>query len=294
MKRDRSKLPVALTAGAAVTRRARPPKRMRRLDPIGSICPGDQTGPRIHSLLQEFSRGCTIGIHMKWLLQLEECCAREGCYVTHCASRGAFSLSHGAKTLVNYITMFLTYHVPRSFALTSDDEWRELLVALRTFHVFCVRQRYISEDSVLMAALYKLRRFNICEIPQRITKLGRERFWDSLEMTTTTVLSLVDDDDEDDISNEYERYLGDEMPIVVEQVKPDGWQLRSEEFNDDDNPIQDSSVFLRLPPDAAKLGMKGMSLSGLLLGLRGSVWRPVEHDGIFVMNTYPPDELFYY
>lgn len=310
---------------------------------VAIICPEDRTGPRIPTLLREFGQTCTVSSHINWMYYLEAACEKQGCYVADCATGINFSQTHGAKSLVNYIIMFLTYYVPRKFQLKSDDEWREMLAALRTFHNFCVRKRYVKEDAVLMTALHKLRRFCICTIPQRIDELGKENFWNKMENNRRERREGDDDNEIEKVAtnsnaqlpvsggessvaekstnvgqeseqggdskeavivggggvengstevyDEYESVLWDDMPLNVEQVMDDGWVLNSEDRQED---REQSKAFLHLPPDVAKLGMQGMSLSCMQLALRNGVWRPILHDGIFVAHAYPPDDVFYY
>lgn len=417
-------------------------------------CPSDRNGPRIHQLLSEFSSRTHVQGHLKWLQHLEASCAQHGCSVAHCTGRGSsFSVTHGAKSLIDSITMFLSYYVPNKLCIDSDDQWRQLLVALRTFHMFCVRRRFVKEDEVLMNALYTLRKFNLCHVPVKIDKLCREKWWDVLESrdghghdrvadgnsqgkrggarqrkteqegdggnqdslvengngngaierilcdaddagenkdklvikrisgdedddnegignkvvierisgdadddeienqivgkrisgdadddaddedlkqvdddkeadannkVVTRISGGADDDDEDKgptiqrisgdaddddegngtIENDavdefgYCRYFGgEEQAVIVEQVLNDGWVVKC----DDDEDGEEGQVLLKLPENVAKMGMKGMSLSGLQMGLRNGIWRPVQRDEACCMSSaYPPDELFYY
>lgn len=286
MKRDRSN--VGTNRGDSGSTRSSRVMKKKRSSSAVIICPDDKAGPRISAVLEEFARTCYVPSHMDWLYHLEASCAQQGCYVSDCRGRGNFSEVHGAKTLVNSITMFLSYYVPSHFLISSDDEWRELLVALRTFHMFCVRRQYVREDEVLMSALYKLRRFNLCDIPQRITKLCEEKYWDSLE--TAREEDGPADKDEDG----YQCYFGGEdINLIVDQVMPNGWVVACDDDLDNLSPGE-NQVFLQLPSETSKLGMKGMSLSCLQLGLRNGVWRPVEQEGEYIASAYPPDELFYY
>lgn len=230
---------------------------------------------------------------MEWLRHLETSCAQQGCYAAQCDMSFSFSRTHGAKSLVNAIMMFLAYYVPRHLKITSDDEWREILAAVRTFHLFCVQRGYVNEDSVLMSSLYRLRCFKICEIPKRLTRLCQQKYWDSLEFTESRNESDGSSSTQNKIAQderEYERYFGDEIAVNVVDVVSNGWVISSDTAP---NGSCDQSVFLHLPPDTAKLGMKGMTLSCLLLGLRNGVWRPIKQDGSCVTNACPPDDLFY-
>lgn len=88
-----------------------------------------------------------------------------------------------------------------------------------------------------------------------------------------------------------EATLGGDTPLIVGQVMEDGWLMRSEDFEVD---AQYTNAFLHLPVAVAKMGMRGMSLSGLQLALRNGIWRPVLHDNVYVAKAYPPDDIFYY
>lgn len=277
--------------------------------------------------------------------------------------------------------MFLSYYVPRKLRISTDLEWRQLLVALRCFHLFCVRRQYVREDDVLMAALYKLREFNLSVIPKRLAQLCQRRWWDDyalkdrinnsdkdnhLEENTSDANQASTengsvggsdsamngsgdameeerrpiDDKGKDKKNEYDsgdmerdkdkdwdrgkdrgknrdrdgeivdefgfcRYFGaDDLTVTVEQVMPDGWVIKCEEDDTDayesDGRVfprdrDEQQVFLHLPACTARNGMQGMTLTGLQLGFRNGMWRPIPHeDGSCVANAYPPDELFYY
>lgn len=279
------------------------------------FCPADQSGPRILTLLHEFEGVAIVESHNKWIRLLHTACERQRCHVAECSPGDYFSQTHGAKTLANSITMFLTYYVPRKVALRSDDEWREVLAALRTFHDFCVRRSYVREDPVLMTALHRLRRFRICSIPKRLEALADEKYWDAIERAQTGRGSklVVDSGDvgtgstavdgegssrtggvggdvvqEDEES--YEMFIGDEEPLSVDEILSDGWVIYSEDSDGGER----CKAFLHLPEDLAKLGMQGMSLSCMKLALRNGVWRPIRSDGTFVAHAYPPDDVFYY
>lgn len=317
--------------------------------------------------------------HMVWLYHLQVSCEQQGCPVAECRSMD-FSATHGPRSLCDSITMFLSYYVPRKLRISTDLEWRQLLVALRCFHLFCVRRQYVREDDVLMAALYKLREFNLSVIPKRLAQLCQRRWWDDYSLQNRTKNdkgnqleentsdgnhastengSIVgsdsaingrgeamgeerrpedgkgkEDSNEDDsgdmerdkdrdwdrgkdrgkdrdrdgeIVDEFGfcRYFGaDELTVTVEQVMPDGWFIKCEEDDTDayecDGRVfhrdrDEQQVFLHLPACTARNGMQGMTLTGLQLGFRNGMWRPIPHeDGSCVASAYPPDELFYY
>lgn len=182
--------------------------------------------------------------------------------------------------------------------MRGDDEWREILAALRVFHSFCVKRGYVKEDGVLVTALFRLRTFCICTIPNRISQLARDGFWGTLENhdsrslidPDTATLGAHAEDEQTEPYDEWEGVLGDEMPLCVEQVMPDGWIMAC----DDPEEGEYTKAFLCLPVDVARLGMKGMSLSRIKLALRKGVWRPVLHDALYVGKAYPPDDVFYY
>eukprot|EP00178_Gracilaria_changii_P015981 TRINITY_DN449_c0_g1_i1.p1 TRINITY_DN449_c0_g1~~TRINITY_DN449_c0_g1_i1.p1 ORF type:complete len:480 (-),score=115.80 TRINITY_DN449_c0_g1_i1:1920-3359(-) len=162
------------------------PKRHRRYrnNVAAKFCPADAAGPRIPALLRQFASQCQIDCHRRWLQLLHTSCEKQGCLVRNCRTGVNFAQTHGAKSLIHSITMFLTYYVPTKVRLRSDHEWRQLLAALFTFHNYCARMRYIKGDHVLTTALYSLRNFRICTIPRRITELAAAGYWDRLEQHT--------------------------------------------------------------------------------------------------------------
>lgn len=281
------------------------PKRRRRRKVRSSrapvmICPTDSLGPRIPRLFLEFEQNSPIAAHMEWLHHLELSCENQGCYAAGCATgskkhgrpSSSFARAHGAKTLTNGMTMFLTYHIPRYYRVSSDDDWRKALAALRSFHAFCVRRRYVKDDSVLMLALHRLRGFRIHTIPARIQKLVEDRYWDSIENVSGSEReeSLVDQSATNTEEERYDSYLGGELAVTLQQVLQNGWVLSGE-----NNLGDEMNVFVSLPADLAGFGMLGMSLSCMALGLRNGIWRPMPGDGESATAiVYPPDDVFFY
>lgn len=319
------------------------------------VCIGDQRGPRVRQVFREFQSWTKIPGHMIWLHHLRASCEQQGCPLTECR-RFDYCAVHGARSLCDSMISFLSYYVPRNLRIESDIEWRQLLVALRCFHLFCVRRQYVEEDEVLMAALYKLRRFNLSVIPTRLAALCTQSWWDMRakeeeeeeeqrrarihgqrraeddgdgilvskggkiktdgENSPTGGISnrehtqhggeggpngcdvqerKVDKEEEGLDEFGYCRYFAiDELTLTVDEVMVDGWMIKreDEEGSEWDG---DGEAFLHLPPKVARMGMKGMTLSGIQLGFRNGLWRPVlRDDGSCVTSAYPPDELFYY
>lgn len=264
------------------------------------ICPDDGEGPRIPKLFLEFEENSPISAHMEWLHHLELSCEKQGCYVSGCATgskkRGrrssSFARAHGAKTLINGMNMFLTYHIPRYYRVSSDEDWRKALAALRSFHAFCVRRRYVKEDAVLMLALHRLRGFRIHTIPVRIQKLIEDKYWDSIEDVSGSEPEESPGDQSDKKTEEkrYASYVGGEMAVTLDEVLQNGWVLRGE-----DHLGEETTAFVSLPADLAGFGMKGMSVSCMALGLRNGIWRPIRGEGDLATATvYPPDDVFFY
>lgn len=211
----------------------------------------------------------------------------------------AFARAHGAKTLMNGMNMFITYHIPRYYGVSSDDEWREALAALRSFHAFCVKRRYVKDDPTLMRAFHRLKGFRIHTIPKMMQCLMEEKYWDMVEQVSEQVGEQVNADGEE-VDREgvggsegraeaYEAFISDDTTVVVEQIEEDGWILMTESGAE-----SDEKVFLSLPMEVAMLGMKGMSISCVRFAMRKGVWRPIpiEDEGVKLI-VYPPDEAFY-
>lgn len=282
------------TTGQSPRRR----RKMRGAKPVVELCPKDHVSPRIPSLFREFAKSSPITEHMHWLRYLQLSCENQGCCVAGCATGSrcqgrnlAFARAHGAKTLMNGMNMFITYHIPRYYGVSSDDEWREALAALRSFHAFCVRRRYVQDDSTLMRALHRLKGFRIHTIPKMMQCLMEEKYWDMVEHVSGD-REGVDKEGMEKNENDaeaYEEFISDGTTVVVEQIEEDGWVLMMESSAE-----SDEKVFLSLPVEVALLGMKGMSISCVRFAMRKGIWRPIpiEDEGVKLI-VYPPDEAFY-
>lgn len=281
------------------------PKRRRRRKPSSArppitMCPTDTVGPRIPRLFLEFERNSPITAHMEWLHHLELSCENQGCYAAGCATgskklgraSSSFAHAHGAKTLVNGMNMFLTYHIPHYYSVSSDEEWRMALAALRSFYAFCVRRRYVKDDSVLMLALHRLRSFRIYTIPDRIQKLIKDKYWDRIENSARQrqAPSSLNDNASNCSDLGFEALVGGEMAVTLVQILENGWVLRG------DNQLgEEKNVFVSLPSDLASCGMLGMSLSSVPLALRRGLWRPISSESDYTSPVvYPPDDVFFY
>lgn len=260
------------------------------------ICQDDSTGPRIPILFLQFAESSPISAHLDWLHHLELSCEKQGCLAGSCSSRevgqsksSTFAWAHGAKTLVNGINMFLTYHIPRYYTISSDEEWRAALAALRSFHDFCVRRRYVKDDAAMKLALHRLNKFQIATILSNLQSLIEQKWWDSLEDASGSEreggrLQAGGEDDD----REYEAFVGSDVPLCVVEVMREGWLMAEDSF-------ENAKALLPLPVDAAALGVKGMSFSCLSLGLRNEVWRPAQGEGdpeSAAIIAYPPDDVF--
>lgn len=277
---------------------ASPRRRRKTREPRVDVvqCPKDDVGPRIPTLLKEFGKHSPVTEHMEWLHNLQLSCQNQGCCVTGCVAgsprRGKsieFAKAHGAKTLMNGMNMFITYHIPRFYGVRSDDEWRRALAALRSFHMFCARRRYVRDDAGLMRALHRLKGFPMHTIPTRIKELVDEGYWDGIEKSRKdqSQTESVDQDGQDE--EKYDAIIWDETAVVVDEIDQGGWILVSE----GDSELNDKA-YLQLPADVAALGVKGMSISCVMFGLKGGLWRPFAGDGGGIQPiVYPPDEAFY-
>lgn len=183
--------------------------------------------------------------------------------------------------------MFLTYHIPRYDGVASDEEWRSALAALRSFHDFCVRRRYVKDDAALKLGLHRLNKFHSSTILSRLQELIEQKWWESLEDASGSELEggrfLTEGEDG---GRGFEAYVGADVPLCVEEVLQEGW-LVAEDCGDS------AKALLSLPVEVAALGVKGMSLSRLSLGLRNEIWRPVQNEGeTGSIIVYPPDDVF--
>ncbi len=95
---------------------------------------------------------------------------------------------------------------------------------------------------------------------------------------------------------DWDEQYGDDAPLTIAEVREEGWVMEDSWAGlfggcpprggraGADRPL------LRLPPEVARLGMPGGSLSCMRLGLRRGVWRPFNPhcDATCVANAYPP------
>lgn len=288
------------------------PRNHRKKKPLTAprgrveYCPADRTGPRIPALLREFAENNPITEHLEWLHSLELSCESQGCCASRCAtgswqsSAGTlFARSHGAKTLVNGINVFITFVLPRFHGIRSEDEWRRALAAMRSFHAFCVRRQYVKSDIALMRAFHRLKEFHIAAVPKKIIELVQKKYWDDLEgdyeeedielekarkeqLKSVGVVEVEDSDYDAFISQDY-------AAVVVADVHLNGWSFVGE----GEATGMEHKPFLALPSEISRLGMKGMSIDGVRFARRREVWRPIEGDDGLVPIVYPPDDVFY-
>lgn len=287
VKHDRTEITTTLPN----TRRKRKSRSRTKI-----VCHDDTVGPRIPTLFLEFAASSPIAMHMDWLHNLELSCEKQRCFAATCKSRtdqhrksSDFAWAHGAKTLVNGINMFLTYHIPRYYTVASDEEWRSALAALRSFHDYCVRRRYVKDDPGLKLALHRLNKFQIVTILARLQDLIEQKWWDSVEDASGSEHEGARIRAEGgDHGTVYEAFVGSDVPLCVEQILQDGWLISEDSY-------ENSKALLSLPPDVAALAVKGMSFSCMSLGLRNEVWRPVQTEGgpsTAAITAYPPDDVF--
>jgi hypothetical protein len=87
------------------------------------------------------------------------------------------------------------------------------------------------------------------------------------------------------------------MPMEVKQVTEDSWIFQKPrrysgyEFYDEHDDSTDEGIPLRLPPEVAKLGKKGMTISCMHLKCREGVWSPFDPYGDadqVCANVYSP------
>ena len=82
-----------------------------------------------------------------------------------------------------------------------------------------------------------------------------------------------------------------EEPPTIKKVMRDGWifDTHTALIDPDGYCGHRGDIFVPLPSDIAKLGIKGTRLSRTAFGRRNNVWRPIPMDGSGcpVANVYP-------
>lgn len=266
------------------------------------ICPTDPCGPRIETVLQEWRASCAIPSHNHWVETLTATRQNHGCVDRQCMNISNFDSAHSIQSLHGFIVHFVTELIPHRVHMPSDREWGRLIDAMKAFHAFCVAREFVAADAEIQLMFQRLKKFKICGVPRNISRLGKDRWWEGLELQQAgvaldTVCNLTSANDIQMTleqlglggSFEQEIVCGDEMSsMVAVEVRRDGWVLAKCEFGMNGDCHRANAVFLPLPPYVAKMGVKDMTISCIELGLRNGIWRPIEHGGVFSGNALPP------
>ena len=180
----------------------------------------------------------------------------------------AYFLTHGAETLKSNIRHFFSYFFPRKCS-PSATEQKTASVALKAVFALCVAKGYIEEDRELLELMTRLGNFKgDAAIVKGLQRLADSGYWLGLETG-----GGGEDEDEDIHRSDF--------PLTVSEVLDDGWVFESftpSLFIDGrwwgrEGLPESEKVVLRLPPEVAKLGVAGMSLSCMELRLRGQCAR---------------------
>lgn len=257
-------------------------------------------GPTLREIFAEIDQK-----HTKWLQMFEINCQSYSWGSCDCEffetarshlGTSAFCMTHGAEQIPSSISHFLGYFVPRKMCTPSTGQMKQCAAALRALVKHCVAQGYMEKQSgkELLKEIQVSNKFKAEDISNALQQLADSGYWESLEVRAGEEEGEGEDEDEegegeDYDSSEFESIIDGEFRLTISKVMHDGWEMEGEaqwagDFGGDSN------AFLRLPPNIAKLGMEGASISCMNLGLRRGIWRPFgAYDSKYVCaNVYPP------
>jgi hypothetical protein len=202
-----------------------------------------------------------------------------------------YTATHGVENLVNQIPFFFTGFCPRHLCTPKQAEIVRYASAMRAVVMHCIKKGYVDKkDPDVKHCLKAIAIARKCQGRKIISELSRlyvTKWWDNLQHKDK---GNADEKIAPSIhAGEFDSSRSPEFPVKLEEVRNDGWLINTNGFdrNDDDAP-----VFVRLPPEVAKLGMKGMQMSCMSLGYRNGEWQPfmtyTDSSIAPLANVYPP------
>jgi hypothetical protein len=216
---------------------------------------------------------------------LESC----SCHECHTYGHGGYTRKHGVESLTGEISGFFNYFCPRKLCTPWRKEMERFASALRAVVIHCIKEGYLHKKDLDVKCCLKTiavaRKLQGRKIIEELTTLYDTKWWDSLQQK--------EKDEEKDAStfgDAYESRRSSEMNVMVKEVRTDGWLLDIGSCGYGFGGKDDAPVFVRLPPEVAKLGMQDMSMSCMSLGYRNGEWQPFNAygEGGPLANVYPP------
>ena len=121
------------------------------------------------------------------------------------------------------------------------------------------------------------------EIGNKLNQLAMDKYWNQFEDGVSAAAAVAASNEDVDDLDSFEDTLSAEMNIFITEVQETGWIMKDIiGLSGCDHcggwgckGCEDPGVFVRLPPEVAKLGRVNTNFSCMLLGLRNGVWRPL-------------------
>jgi hypothetical protein len=213
------------------------------------------------------------------------------CVAQECGSKNHnYTTTHGVEYLENQIASFFTYFCPRQMCTPKQAEIVRYASAMRAVVMHCIKEGHFDKKDPdvkhSLKAIAVARKCQGRKIISELSLLYVTKWWDSLQYKDKGIAheyirpSIL--------AGDFDSKRSPEFPVKLEEVRDDGWLLNTNGF--DPHNI-DAPVFVRLPPEVAKLGMQGMEFSCMSLGYRNGAWQPFETYGCNsiapLANVYP-------
>jgi hypothetical protein len=201
-----------------------------------------------------------------------------------------YTKTHGVEYLESQIASFFTYFCARQLCTPKQAEIVRYASALRAVVMHCVKGGHFDKKDPdvkhCLKAIAVARKCQGRKIIDELTLLYVTKWWDNLQhkdkgSAEAKIPPSIS-------AGEFDSKRSPEFPVKLEEVREGGWLLNTNGF---DPHNVDAPVFVRLPPEVAKLGMQGMEMSCMSLGYRNGEWQPFETYGCNsiapLANVYP-------
>eukprot|EP00567_Pseudictyota_dubia_P008027 CAMPEP_0197458896 /NCGR_PEP_ID=MMETSP1175-20131217/49936_1 /TAXON_ID=1003142 /ORGANISM="Triceratium dubium, Strain CCMP147" /LENGTH=308 /DNA_ID=CAMNT_0042993633 /DNA_START=24 /DNA_END=947 /DNA_ORIENTATION=- len=181
-------------------------------------------------------------------------------------TRTAYSTTHGAKTLIDEVTMFCTYFIVRK-CMMDQEERKSAVRCMIELVSFLVAKGYVTDTEYAERIISTIRPGLTLEpdtIQQKLCELWANDYWRKL-MEEGAGSKRAKTDNNSDFP-----YVGKtsepELPWNVEKITSEGWLLSNYDA---------PTVVVTLPNDVRKLGMENMQISCMkLVHIGNGIWEP--------------------
>jgi hypothetical protein len=222
----------------------------------------------------------------------------DNCSCYDCKSHGHkdedYTRMHDAENFVGGMCTFFTYVCPRELCTPDQAEMLRYASAMRAIVMHCIKKGYLDKEDPevkdCLEGIAVARKLQGSKIIDEFKALSYAKWWDSLQQKDQG--NAEEEEGASTWGDRYESSRDLEMPVEVKEVRNDGWLLQPDKYEDRSEGSDNAPVFVRLPPEVAKLGMKGMQMSCMSLGYRNGEWQPFNAYGEKacgpLANVYPP------